>query len=168
MKRAWIKRKRVSTNSRPWENLELRQAYREDHQLCELFQPLKDIDQMLPMSIKKRNSMNGTDTHHIFHGGKQRWDFNSNLIQLCRPIHDLDVGYGGDLLIACLITKWRKSLVDPREFNLHEWKLAAGNTEEQIERGANKALHEIEMAVCVYPKINDWRLALIEEIQRRI
>ena len=120
--------KRSKTNSRKWEDLDFQQQYHEEYPACELFQTCKDLGVFLRNEDKWHTTLPGTDLHHIFHAGKVRLDVRSNVICLCRQIHDMDAICGKELRVACLWLKFQKSKHDPSEFVIEELNRAAGAT----------------------------------------
>ena len=133
MKRTAMKRgkgiKRQSeSNSRPWENLKLREAYRVAHGYDWVWPLIVESGhkkEMLPHirpQTGHRWDTPADQLHHVFHSGKERHDLHGNLIALCDLVHKLDsTRWQNEFRIACLYAKLKHG-----EWNLAELNIAAG------------------------------------------
>ncbi len=101
-------RSRSLKNSRPGENLKLRQSYARAHQADE-------FSWWLPDQFERRQA---TETHHIIGGSGGRRDLVSNLLRLSFSSHNWCHSFPADGRIVCLWVKLQKSELDPGEFKL--------------------------------------------------
>jgi hypothetical protein len=97
-------RHRSRTNSRKYEDRELRETYRESWPWCEF-----------PRGICCRGTHDGAHIHHIAHSSR-RWDLRSNLIHLCVDAHNWCHKHPQDGALICLRVKVRKDEMDLEEF----------------------------------------------------
>lgn len=93
-------------NNRPFQDKVMQAAYKESNNSCELTALFRRILPSWPIG--------GTlDLHHIRKPG--RVDVWSNMIRVCRSIHQFDDNHPVEMLVACLWVKWKKG-----ELNLVE------------------------------------------------
>lgn len=102
-------RRRSLTNSRPYENLELRANYREANPVCELGAMLRKARLILTPD-------DSADIHHIVGGNGRRWDLWSNLITVSRTVHQWIHAHPIDGRLICLGHKLSKGELDLEEF----------------------------------------------------
>jgi hypothetical protein len=102
------------TNSNRWENLELRRRYLREHPWDEVapYFPQRDGNHCkIPTHTGgiwiSANHSTACDPHHITGGllGTPRWDLQTNLIALCRPVHEWAEQYSADGLCFCCYAK---------------------------------------------------------------
>ncbi len=149
-------------NRRGCLNESLCDEYRENNDKCELLPLFFKAGIVVRSGFFTADTWQRTELHHIF-GGKQRWDLKSNLITLNFMVHGC-AAHGTDevdMRIGCLFSKWKKT---PSELDVAELNQAAG----MARPDAQPVLGWLERHPSGDGIFDDWRLALIEEIQRRI
>lgn len=74
---------------------------------------------MLPfIRPSSKYPVEASEIHHLAHFGKVRADLWSNLVAVCRMVHNLDSGkYQVEFRLACLESKRRKGEFDIQELN---------------------------------------------------
>lgn len=127
-------RHRSKTNSRKWENLELRFQYMQENPACEL----------APYLIKHvpglRKQETATDPHHLVGGNGRRWDLRTNLLAVCRPVHRWCHDHLQDSRVLGIWLKVRKG-----EFDRDEFRTASGKNVEGFLDIARPDLPAIEV-----------------------
>lgn len=105
-------------NSKGWENLSLRRAYKRENPLCAL-SPLLAAETSPHIPDGNRGKPLAHDVHHITGGilGTRRWDIPCNLITLRRPVHEWAERYSHDGLALCCLAKLRADEFDPNELS---------------------------------------------------
>ena len=107
-------------NSRPWENLELREQYREDNPDCELTRFLAGTKWNKIKLAYSCSWDSGHQCHHIWRGAiGARVDVIENLIMTCVAAHRF-CHMGPEGTIACWYAKNLKGEFDPVSMN-EEW-----------------------------------------------
>lgn len=126
------------SNSRPWINETLRDLYADANPACELAPLIRDrVYSRLWEAWLPSKCVAADEAHHIFHPSGERWDLKSNLICLCRTMHDWCHANEPESKVACLYAKWKKSRTGqyvagkyvtevPDEFDLGELNRACG------------------------------------------
>lgn len=99
-------RNRSRTNSRNWENIPLRHAYKDANPWCEF---------SLYRVAGFKGQQEAHDPHHIGHQA-HRWDRWNNLICLCREAHDWCHKYTTDAVLVCTAIKMDKGEFDADDF----------------------------------------------------
>lgn len=125
LKRTGKLNRRSKTNSRPHEDVELRRRYMEENPECELTPILMGCGLASWGVHSKAWGDVGfaiLDPNHIFSMGS-RPDVWSNLIALCRPVHDW---FHANLVEGRICCLWRK-VFNPR-FDVAEISEAAGQS----------------------------------------
>lgn len=102
-------RARSTKNSRPHEDVELRRAYKAQNDKCELAPILvgariESFDKIWKAWNEPKPADTPLDPNHIFSMGS-RPDVWSNLISVCRPVHDWFHKHLVEGRIACLYVK---------------------------------------------------------------
>ncbi len=112
-------------NARPWEDLELRNQYRNRFPYCEvvrLFPRANIKERQIPYPngfVLQPMYQDGHDIHHVTGGllGTPRWDLDTNLIHLCRDAHVWVERFTFDGLVLCVTAKLTKGDWDWEKIN---------------------------------------------------
>lgn len=143
-------------NSRPWEDLALRERYRAENRECEL----THLMEMHGMKEPEWHAENPVVVHHIFHTGRERWDLTSNLISLRSSVHHwLHNGNEFDLTVLCLWAKFIKN-----EFNIDDLNTARG----AVGEGANPVWARLNKERCKHDSLALVRETLIHAINQHV
>lgn len=115
------RRKRLRAKSpkrKKWENLKLRREYMEANPWCELSYLFPRVGGKF-VSVPGcghviRTDQPACDPHHIVSGilATPRWDLTTNLVALCRPVHEFCETYTSDGIALSLYWKHMKREMD--------------------------------------------------------
>lgn len=120
MKRTGRLRRVSKTNSRHWQDETFRREYLAAQTGCELIHlfpgrpEVAEIPDGKAISYMVRNLMPASDPHHLCGGanGSRRWDVLTNLVGVCRPVHEWVERYRPEGMVLCIKAKMKKGEYD--------------------------------------------------------
>ena len=107
-------RRRSRTNSKKHVDESLRRQYMSDNPTCELIAMFPPDNLPVLDGLPRIQPRWACDPHHICSGIGQtpRWDITTNLIALCRPVHDFCETFNAEGIVLCLWQKLQKQELD--------------------------------------------------------